>query len=163
MSCLDKAVILPIDTGEVALYWPFVQEYIQDAVERSEGEVSADSIFTDIVNHLRQLWVIKYEGQYIAAVVTRIYQTDTGIKIGEITMAGGSNHKVWDHFADVMAAWFSSQGCKYQDIIGRQGWFKLYEKRGFRIAYQQIRRNLDDGGTPRCQAVKAEVKAAQQP
>lgn len=143
MSSLDKAVILPIQTEDLDYYKDFVVSCIKRALEHTDGEISLESVLSDIANHKRQLWVIKYQNDYIAAVVTLIYTHEsTGTKIGEVTIAGGRDHHLWDHFTDVVGRWFKSQGCHFIDIIGRPGWQKLYHKRGFRTAYVQLRKDL---------------------
>lgn len=139
----DKAVILPIKTTDLDFYWPIVSEYIESALEHTDGEISLEDIHSDIVNRERQLWIIKHDDRYIAAVVTQIYSYNSGIKIGEVTIAGGKDHKLWDHFTDVVGEWFKSQGCKFIDIIGRPGWQRLYKDRGFKTAYVQLRKKLE--------------------
>lgn len=139
---LGKATILPVNLLDVAYYWPRVIPFILRALDHTDGEISTDKIRSDIDNQERQLWVIKSDGKYIAAIITRIYKTETGFSIGEITMAGGRDHYKWDHFTDVVGEWFKSQGCKHMDIIGRPGWQRLYRDRGFRLAYTQLRKDL---------------------
>ena len=145
MSSWDKAVILPVDPVDLDYYWPFVSEYISSALEHTDGEISLQDIHSAIANHNRQLWVIKDQSQYIAAVVTQIYSYDgSGVKIGEVTLAGGRDHARWDHFTDLVGEWFQEQGCKFIDIIGRPGWQRIYKDRGFRTAYVQLRKELKD-------------------
>jgi len=138
-----KAVILPIQAEDLDLYWPFVIEYISSALEHTDGEITLSEIHAAIANQTRQLWIIKHNSEYIAAIVTQIYSYDgSNLKIGEVTMAGGSQHDIWDHFTDVVGEWFKEQGCKFIDIIGRPGWQRLYRDRGFRTAYVQLRKEL---------------------
>lgn len=143
MSLLDKAIILPADADDLAYYLPFVVSFIKSALEHTDNEISLGSILSDIENHKRQLWIIKHRENYIAAVITQIYTyDDSSLKIGEITIAGGRDHHLWDHFTDVVGNWFREQGCKFIDIIGRPGWERLYRKRGFKLAYVQLRKKL---------------------
>lgn len=142
MLSLDKATILPISSRDLDFYWPLVSEYIESALEHTDGEISLEDIHSDIANLDRQLWVIKHQSEYIASIVTQIYSYKNGFKIGEITIAGGRDHKLWDHFTDVVGEWFKEQGCKFIDIIGRPGWQRLYRDRGFKTAYVQLRKPL---------------------
>jgi len=138
----NKALILPVSTQDVDLYWSFVSQYIESALEHTDGEISLKDIRSDIANQNRQLWVIKYQGEYIAAVITRVFTHNEGLKIGEITFAGGKDHDLWDHFADVVGEWFKNQNCKFIDIVGRPGWQRLYKKRGFKPKYLILRKSL---------------------
>lgn len=142
MSLLDKSVIMPVQDTEICFYSEIAIPFIQLALERTDGETSLESILSDIANRTRQLWVIKDQDEYIAAVVTMIYTTQTGFKIGEVSFAGGRDQEKWDHFVDVVGQWFKEQGCKFIDIIGRPGWHRLYEKRGFTLLNVQLRRGL---------------------
>lgn len=142
MSLSDKATILPIEVDLLDHYWPIVVSFLQSAMEHTDNEIPLSEIRSNIVTQKRQLWVIKHHDSYIAAIVTQIYDFNNGLRIGEITIAGGSNHKVWDHFTDVVGNWFKDEGCKFVDIIGRPGWQRLYKDRGFRTAYVQLRKEL---------------------
>jgi hypothetical protein len=146
MSLLDKATILPIQSDDICHYEEFAIPFILDALEHTDGESSLSAILSDIANRKRQLWLVKADNLYIAAVVTMFYTTETGFKIGEITLAGGRDHHLWDHFPDVVGEWFKAQGCKFIDIVaGRGGWEKLYRDRGFSKRYIILRKGLENG------------------
>jgi hypothetical protein len=119
-----------------------VQNYIQDALEHSDYEISLDDIQSDIANQMRQLWIIKKDDLCLAAIVTRVFKTLDDRTIGRIEFAGGSKHKLWDHFVDFVSHWFLEQGCQFIDIAGRKGWRKLYEKRGFKECLVILRKEL---------------------
>lgn len=142
MSLLDKAVIIPIEPQQVCNYSEIAIPFIKLALEQTEGETSLDSILSDIANHKRQLWIVKDHDKYIAAVVTMIYTTETGIKIGEITMAGGQDHAKWNHFIPSVEKWFKEMGCDIVQIIGRAGWERLYKESGFIKKYTILRRKI---------------------
>lgn len=142
MSLLDKAVILSVPDDQICFYSEIALPFIKLALERTDGETSLDDILSDIANRKRQLWVIKDQDNYIAAVVTMIYKTQSGFGIGEISYAGGSMQEKWDHFPAVIGAWFKEKGCKFIDIIGRPGWGRLHEKNGFKTINIQLRKAL---------------------
>jgi len=142
-NSLLKATILPVQPEDVDHYAPYAVKFIQQALEQTDGETSLESILSDIGTQERQLWIVKDHDRYIAALVTQIYSHNhTNYKIGEITIAGGEDHHLWDHFVDLVGDWFKSQGCISMDIVGRQGWHRLYKNRGFKIKYQILRRHL---------------------
>lgn len=142
MSLLDRATILPIQKDDVPYYWQYVRSFINIALEKhTDGECTLDNIYEDLLKNSRQLWVIK-DGEYIAAVITTIHDTPSGKRIGEVTYAGGKNHHKWTHLNDVLGMWFKENGCQHMDILGRVGWWRLYKNKNYRIAYQQLRRDL---------------------
>ena len=139
---LEKATIIPVEIGLLDYYWPHVVSYIQDALEHTDQEISLESILSDIANQTRQLWIIKHGNEYLAGIITEIEEYDTGLKVGQVTFAGGRDHDLWDHFTDLVGEWFKEQGCQKIEIIGRLGWKRLYEKRGFKPKYLIMRKDL---------------------
>lgn len=139
---LDKAAIFSVQPEDLDYYWPIAVDWIQDALEHTDGETTIDRIRSDIANLQNHLWIIKFEDQYLAAIVTLIRIHYSGMKTGEIIFAGGKDHEKWDHFEALVGQYFKSEGCKYIDIIGRQGWKRLYEKKGYSAKYLVMRREL---------------------
>ncbi len=143
MSLLGKAIILPVQNQDICHYEKIAIPFIQDALEHTDGELSLEAILSDIANRKRQLWIVKHNDEYIAAVVTVIYTTETGLKVGEITLAGGKDHHLWDFFPAVVGSWFKEQGCKFIDIVaGRTGWIRKYRDEGFSVRYTILRKGL---------------------
>jgi len=142
MSLLDKAQIFPVNPQDVCHYSKIALPFIKLAMEQSDQRVTLDSIMEDLANHERQLWIVKFDGQYIAAVVTMVYTNNKGEKVGEISLAGGSQHDLWDNFVAGVSAWFKAQGCVFIDIVGRKGWERLYKAQGFHVEQIQLRKAL---------------------
>lgn len=142
MLLLDKATILPIAAEDICHYKEIALPFIKLAMEQSDERVTLDSILEDLANHERQLWVIKDQDEYIAAVVTMIYTNASGKKVGEISLAGGKDHAKWRNFTAGVCAWFKAQGCDFCDIVGRMGWLREYAKDGFKPINVQVRKAL---------------------
>lgn len=139
---LGKSTIIPVETRLLDYYWPHVVSYIEDALEHTDQETSLGSILSDIANQKRQLWIVKHNGEYLAGIITQIEEYFSGLKVGQITFAGGRNHELWDHFTDIVGKWFKEQDCDKIEIIGRMGWKRLYQKRGFEPKYLIMRKDL---------------------
>ncbi len=142
MPFSDKAEICPIQSRDIGQYEQIAVPFILSALEHTDGEISLRQVLSDIANQQRQLWLIKYDGEFIAGVVSEMYTTETGIKIGEVTLTGGRDYHLWDHFIEVISAWFKDMGCHYTQVVGRAAWVKKLKNNGFETKYVILRRGL---------------------
>lgn len=142
MSFSDKAEICPIQSCDIGQYEKIAVPFILSALEHTDGEVSLKLVLSDIATQQRQLWLVKTEVEFIAAVVSQMYTTEAGMKIGEVTLAGGRDFHLWDHFPSVLAEWFKSQGCHAFQVIGRHAWVRKLKSDGFTHRYTILRKDL---------------------
>lgn len=142
MPFSDKAEILTVQPDEIGQYENIALPFIVSALEHTDGETDFRHILSDIATQKRQLWLIRSKGQFIGAIVTQIYTTQSGQKVGEITLAAGYDYQSWDHFTDVFAAWANEMGCVVLQVIGRQGWEKLLKGKQFVKKYAVFKRAL---------------------
>jgi hypothetical protein len=142
MPFSDKAEILTVQPDEIGQYEKIALPFIVSALEHADGETSTGHILSDIATQQRQLWLIRADGEFIGAIVTQIYTTQAGKKIGEVTLAGGRDYHLWDHFIDVVGFWFKEKGCHAVRVIGRAGWERKLKGNGFKKAYTIFERAL---------------------
>lgn len=141
MSLLGKAVILPIQPDEICHYREIAVPFIQKALEQSDNELTLEETLSDIADHKRQLWLIKSDGVFIAGVVTQIYSYPS-LKIGEITLASGSDYASWNHYTDMIEPWFKEKGCQIIQVVGRRGWARQLKEKGFSERYTILRKGI---------------------
>lgn len=143
MPFSDKAEICPIKSADIGQYEKIALPFIVSALEHTDGETSLRQILSDIATQKRQLWLIKQaDGEFIAGVVSEVYTTETGIKIGEVALAAGRDYLKWDHFIEVISAWFKDIGCHYVQVTGRAAWVRKLKNNGFEQRYVILRRGL---------------------
>lgn len=142
MPFSGKAEICPIQSKDIGQYHKIAVPFIKSALEQTDGETSLRQILSDLANQKRQLWLIKADGEFIGGLVTQIYKTETGKKIGEITMAGGRDYHLWDHFSDVVGFWFKDMGCSIVRVIGRAGWERHLKDKGFSKRYTILQKGI---------------------
>lgn len=142
MPFSGKAEILTVRPDEIGQYETIALPFIVSALEHSDGETSTGHILSDIATQQRQLWIIKSNGEFIGAIVTQIYTTQTGQKIGEVTLAAGRDYHLWDHFIDVVSCWFKEKGCHSVQVVGRGGWERMLKGSGFKKKYTIFKRAL---------------------
>ncbi len=142
MPLSDKAEILPIQSSDIGQYQSFVIPLIKSALEHTDGETDFRHILSGIATQKRQLWLIRDKGNFIGMVITQMYKTQTGQKIGEVTLAAGTDYERWNHFIDVVGCWFKHMGCVCVQVIGRGAWEKVLKNNGFTKRYTVLRRGL---------------------
>lgn len=142
MPFSDKAEILTVQPAEIGQYESIALPFILSALEHTDGETTAGHILSDIATQKRQLWLIRDKGEFIGAIVTEIFTTQSGQKIGDVTLAAGRDYQLWNHFIDVVSVWFKEMGCVAVQVVGRQGWEKLLAGQGFTKRYAIFKRGL---------------------
>lgn len=142
MPFSDKAEILTVQPNEIGQYQDIAIPFIKSALEHTDGETSLGHILSDIATQKRQLWLIRDKGDFIGAVVTEISITQSGQKIGDVTLTSGWNYPLWNHFIDVVSMWFKEMGCTAVQVVGRQGWERRLAGKGFAKRYVVLKRGL---------------------
>lgn len=142
MPFLDKAEILTVQPDEIGQYESIALPFIKSALEHTDGETDFRHILADIATHKRQLWLIRDKDDFIGAIVTEISITQSGQKIGDVTLAAGHSYFKWDHFIDVVSVWFKEMGCVAVQVVGRKGWEKLLAGQGFTKRYAIFKRAI---------------------
>lgn len=142
MPFSDKAEILTVQPDEIGQYEKIALPFIVSALEHADGETSIGHILSDIATQQRQLWLVRADGEFIGAIVTQIYTTQSGQKVGEVTLAGGRDYHLWDHFIDVVSFWFKEKCCTHMQVVGRDGWARMLKDSGFKKKYTILKRAL---------------------
>lgn len=99
--------------------WVRCEEYIQRAVDRTNGAVSIDYVWNQVIGGGAQFW----PGAH-GAVVTKIEQHPSGMNVALGWLAGGDD---MDELKDIEARiskWAKDMGCARFEIIGRRGWLR---------------------------------------
>lgn len=134
--------IRPIHSKDIDLYWNDAKPLLQKAIDRADGEYTIEWLYNSLKEVTRNLWVVFKGGVMIAAITTRIDEYPSGIKIGCIDFAGGSDFKDWKMFTDYIENLFFDLGCSKLEIAGRLGWLRLHTDKGFKPIYHVLRKEL---------------------
>lgn len=114
-----------------------VAGWIQDALDKGNGERTLQDVFSEILQNKKQLWVRSEEEEFTTAAVTQVIDTPQK-RICEITYLGGVAAKnTGFDFLDgisVIEDWARENGCTDITAIGREAWVRAlrhldYEKR----------------------------------
>ena len=121
MSNYDLIYVAPEDIDRI---WFGVEDYLQRALDRNDGEYLVSDYYNLIAEGKNQLWIM-YGGDIKAAIVTEVYQTPQK-RIFDIILLGGDNMSEWiEPLEEQMTKEAISQKCDLIKITGRRGWAKM--------------------------------------
>lgn len=112
--------LVPIKEPEKV--WLLAKPFIEKVIERNTIE-NIDTIYSDLLENHRQLWMVLKDGEVVASVLTMINEYH-GKRYGVLTHAGGREAKDWFHIVNPLGDYFKSEGCHFFQIIGRKGWLR---------------------------------------
>ena len=126
--------------------WPQASILLKRGVEESRGRYDLESLYSEIKMGDQHLWVM-FEGDddMLAAFATQFCQYPLKLQLS-VTFCGsedsvGSGDK-WRHAIEAVMEFARIHGCSGIEIVGRKGWFKLFERLGFEQSYVTIEREV---------------------
>lgn len=112
--------------------WDEISTLLQKAVEHSNNEISIESVHSRINNGEIMVAVVFENGNLIAVTTFEQVQFETGKRVMNIQLAGGTNVDAWftqiEQLADSLAKRYN---CDDVYIIGRKGWVKKMKSLGY--------------------------------
>jgi hypothetical protein len=129
-----------VQPEEIPVAWPGVVNHITQALKYSY-ELELEEVRRKLLTGEMQLWLVTDEGRLKATLVTEITPP-----IFNLLLVGGEDVDEWiDHLVEV-CEWFGAQhGCKYLEVVGREGWRKIGRRLGFEHLYTIYRKEIDHG------------------
>ncbi len=135
------------ETDVIMCQWPVgyltslpkeCEDNIKKALEHSYGELTMKEIASDLLEGVRQIWLMTKGDKVVGTFLTKVSETDQK-RICEITHAGGKGViKYRDFLFETFTKWAKDNQCTDITIIGRDGWSRLYEPYGFEKRYTII-------------------------
>jgi hypothetical protein len=111
----------------LGIVWPDIWPLLEPAVRRSKDE-AARHVLALLRAGTAQLWAVMENGRPIAAVVTRVRPGERCL----LWLIGGSRAREWaDDLLVKVEQWARSLGCTALWGVGRRGWARIVEPRGF--------------------------------
>jgi hypothetical protein len=116
-----------IASKDVEIWWPYVQEYLNEALKYGLGEYSIDDIKNACISRNMQLWV-NIGSNLEAACITKINKyPQTNILV--ILLLGGKSFDSWCDEGDyIMTAYAKENKCNHIQLFGRRGWINKMNK-----------------------------------
>lgn len=122
--------LIPVDPKELDKWWPSIKEGLKQALESGIDDVGIETIYDDVKEGHRQLWLIQ-DSKAVYAVGTTFIINYPKHKVGVIDLIYGVERNRWGPLIRPINHWFQAKGCKYVEVRGREGWERILEKEGF--------------------------------
>lgn len=121
------AVIGPLEEGAVRAVWPFVQEYLQNALLVDGGKVSLDDLFKQIGEGTMGLYVVQdfANGDILAAICCEVHEYPN-VNVFNVAYLGGRELYRWASLFGELEAEAVRLGCEIVRMTGRPGWGRIY-------------------------------------
>ena len=120
----------------VDLIWPLVKDYLDSAIEQSQGETNEELTKRDVIIGDAILIVIYKDATIYGAAVVRKRIFDTGVNAIFVSLLGGKNVEEWIDDAYFVAKEVGKDlDCTVMYCVGRAGWEKVLKHIGFTKAY----------------------------
>ena len=123
-----------IDSINIPILWEQVAPMIQNALDHSEGEYELQDIYSLLMYHKMQLWVVANETEIQACMVTE-FRAFPRKKVCYIVLASGESVTDWTHCFGDIEQWAFEEGAELLQAYGRPGWKKLAHERGYHVKY----------------------------
>lgn len=118
--------LFTVNSWEIDSWWPHVAHHVERWIER-DGLWDANGVKQELKDGRAQLWCF-HHGDIKGIWVTRIHLIGT-IPVGVVWgCAGDLNEHREDALAffGIIEDWMRSEGCKYVEIVGRDGWARIF-------------------------------------
>jgi hypothetical protein len=129
---------------EIDLVWPEVLSFVEQALEYSDGEYSAEDIYNALKQTDMQLWIAYEIGKVRAICITQVISYPQIKRLWVLYSAGVEMPK-WVHLIQLILEFGKAQGCTAARIFGRPGWEKALKEFGFKKIYTVLQADISEG------------------
>lgn len=124
-----------IPTNQVNSVWPHIRRYAQQVEAVSDGRTSLDTMYDDLVNNRKLLWVVfdshDEETVFLAFAITSIRHYP-GKRVLSVDYLGGEEMDKWIvSMSDTLSNFAANQDCTGLEAVGRFGWQRALTKLGW--------------------------------
>lgn len=135
--------IIRIPENRIPEIFNTVAPFIQRALNESNGELTLQHVYIDLINARKQLWVISDENYKTHAVaVTEIVQYPAK-RIARIIFLGGEGLERWSKLlSDTVIEHAREYGATCVEVIGRKGWDRFLKGMGYKTKYYHLVREV---------------------
>ena len=145
MKIKDELLISAVSVDMIPIMWPIVFGMLEEAVDHSNGELDMETIFTKMVKQEMILVVISEDTDVIAAIALERRNFDSGKRILNVTLAGGTDMNKWvDQLDRTLVELAKEHKCDDIYIIGRRGWVKVLKSRGYGIIHTVVGKQVEE-------------------
>lgn len=137
----DNCSLHPVLCQDIDDMWQEIEPFIVKVLNKMEDSTPIESIKNDLLKSARQLWLVKSD-EVIKAVVITTIQDYGKQRTGVLSYISGEDIREWISGIDAIGDYFKAMKCDKFSIIGRRGWKKFIECRGFKEKKTVFERGL---------------------
>jgi hypothetical protein len=116
-----------------------IDEHIKKAIEHSNGEFDAISIYEQVSQGLMSAWIVSDEEYNIMAVLITELVTYPLRSMVRIVLCGGEKLDKWlDTFLNKMDEYARNLGASGIEVVGRKGWERMLKNYGYEYTYTAL-------------------------
>ncbi|NIT13982.1 MAG: hypothetical protein GTN99_07015 [Candidatus Dadabacteria bacterium] len=140
-------IVTPITFDRVVDYWRHVDHFLVKAISHGQQEFDVYDVLAECIRGNWLLWTIRSEEELLqAAAVTQVVQYHKSRKV-RIILLGGFGMKDWlGEFIEELDKYAKNMGCDQIEAFGRKGWVKASKHLGFKEAYTQVVKEVNNNG-----------------
>jgi len=129
-----------VKVGDIDLVWPVVLPMLQRAIDLNDGDFDGNHVFERLMEDTMQLFIGYNTDDIIYAAVTELipYQHNKALRI---VLMGGKQINSWVD-TKIFEKFGKLEGCNRIEIVGRKGWVKKLESRGYKQAHYIVTKEL---------------------
>jgi hypothetical protein len=129
-----------VKVGDIDLVWPVVLPMLQRAIDFNDGDFDGNHVFERLMEDTMQLFIGYNTDDIIYAAVTELipYQHNKALRI---VLMGGKQINSWVD-TKTFEKFGRLEGCNRIEIVGRKGWVKKLESRGYRQTHYIVTKEL---------------------
>lgn len=138
-------IVSAIMPEHVRLVWPDIAPMLQKAIDTYPYAFNIGHVLDDVLSGKMQLWIAADEDEIVAAFATRVIPHPKMTTLA-IQLVGGTRMKEWISEAlRVFCNFAEETGCNTLEGYGRDAWYRVLKRHGFRKAYVVYEKELADG------------------
>ena len=129
-----------VKVGDIDLVWPVVLPMLQRAIDLNDGDFDGNHVFERLMEDTMQLFIGYNTDDIIYAAVTELipYQHNKALRI---VLMGGKQINSWVD-TKIFEKFGKLEGCNRIEIVGRKGWVKKLESRGYKQTHYIVTKEL---------------------
>jgi len=116
--------IIPVPTNYIPRVWPDIEKYVDQALERGNGEMWKEDVYQELLYERMQAAIIAVDGDVVACVIFEVVNYPRKRALRLVHGAGSHLHTWGPYLNDFMQARAEEVDADLIEVQGRLGWMK---------------------------------------
>lgn len=117
--------LVGVPSGRIRAFWHMAEPYLKEAMDRTRGMMTPESVQRACQDKQNQLWLIDDGNEIVGSAVTEVRNLRTGEKTVHILALGAKDMKSVFDCENDLSKWAIVQGARRMTMDGRLGWLKV--------------------------------------